>query len=617
MDLLSDKGLAVVAHSLGGMDAADEKTIDEIIYTFRRELNIQEMSAEAIKEVHKTIPEDDDSEVCPEFFNELAYNLRSKTKRKIIADRHAQKNITLGEAKREIADIIEKSFNLIRDRVNMIDAMDEAAFEQYSMGYMTGIASKISEDHSKKERNKTRTFLTRNFGPDHYSQLITEDRDMYYMLEKGVKEEGILNFQGAKKLLKEKQKTDKNLIDFILQTPRGNTLPEKAEALAQTLIEITDETYFESEIKNKIREGLAGWLCNIGIMRKARNENYEINSRLVNEIISNDLKKVSIEIDTLKEEREYVFGGSHENCITLNPFQIRKKCIDDYIAYFEENAETEKDKKKAELARKVFSEDAGLIINEYMPFISKNTKIRIRQELGKAAEKEYAPAGNGLERILFDVRKKKIEEIILEEIGIGLQQKPMTEKRKALELVLKKFHPEVYLAPPAPKGEFGYVISATKNAEEVKNAAIATGSSCIRNDPISKFSRDASDYGLIFLVGRDNEGLKGYARMYLMRNENEELVLGIDTIEPPGKDFVRYIGLVHAFSLAAIQLSLEIGAKYVVSRDPRIKYGPREAFGNTERNMKLNKIGKRDVTRCHMPHNHSGDVFVLMQNWRK
>ena len=170
-----------------------------------------------------------------------------------------------------------------------------------------------------------------------------------------------------------------------------------------------------------------------------------------------------------------------------------------------------------------------------------------------------------------------------------------------------------------------YEIEVTRNPKKVKMAAQATigncyDGSCIADKDLREFERYTSDSGTIFLIGKQNGKLSGYSRIFITKNEKREPVLFIDTIEPPRKNFDDYKGLINAFSLGAIQLGFDIGAKYVVGNDSRIKYGPKQAFGKTERKMILEKLGGKGVWTNDFMFIESGyevSPYILMENWRK
>ena len=166
-----------------------------------------------------------------------------------------------------------------------------------------------------------------------------------------------------------------------------------------------------------------------------------------------------------------------------------------------------------------------------------------------------------------------------------------------------------------------YELQAVSNPQLLRRAALATGSSCIREGNEEGFRKRLSDSGAIYVAGSEDGELKGYSRIFVTLDEEDKPVLAIDAIEPPAKNFERNTGLINAFCLGAIQLCFDMGAKYVVSNDSRINYGPREAFGNKEKRFKLRKLGGSPRTSYTMSFNgeeaiYEGSPYILMDNWR-
>ncbi len=162
-----------------------------------------------------------------------------------------------------------------------------------------------------------------------------------------------------------------------------------------------------------------------------------------------------------------------------------------------------------------------------------------------------------------------------------------------------------------------YELQITQNPELISKAAHSTGSSCFMEYSATEFKSLLDDPGTIYFVGKENGKIRGYLRILVARNEDGQSVFSIDTIEPPGKQFKKYMGFVNALTLGAIQLAFDMGAKYVVSDDARIEYGPRKAFGNKRRNMILTKIGKMPPpTQYSAFFVNETEPYILMDNWK-
>ncbi len=202
----------------------------------------------------------------------------------------------------------------------------------------------------------------------------------------------------------------------------------------------------------------------------------------------------------------------------------------------------------------------------------------------------------------------------LDELAAFMQNRPEDAEITALLRILKKYaldSCETMLRDV--RGRLR--IEDAKTPAKLKLSAMATGQSCIRHSSMPEYRGMVNDPGSRFLVGYRDDVVQGYARLFLM--EAGAPVLGVDTIEPPHKDFDTHKDLVNAFGLVAIDLGLRMGAKMIVGSDARIKFGLRQMYGNTERRLRNpHKLGfPEPFTRYTMFDNEFLDVHVLMENW--
>lgn len=497
-----------------------------------------------------------------------------------------------------------------------------------------------------------------------------------------------------------------NYIDDYIKKPLENPL-DTARDFVDLLFQDTIQYLTKEEIKKYLRENLKDLMLKTGLI-KEKNSKYKADKKVLESILN-----VSIPCSTpsfLKniEGKRYIFGvkSGKDGIVTINPKKIRQECLDDYIAYCKDKLDSNKPKegKKIEFAKGILNNDFDLVVEDYLKYLYKETKHKLKGKVGKKGE------GLTLKNLVKDKEiKELLESVAFEELKTLLQSKRIEDKQKdSLELVLEKYRPEVYekeifgenyqevevpevekpigflkpffkhlfrpLGKSAKKvayniyksddegsaigfisgfGKFMfhsltlpirlpysfikrnenngydlrlddinfdvYELEVSRDPKKVKESAMATNSSCISNYSLGDFRRWVSDPGTIFLIAKQNGRFKGYVRNFLMKDQDDNLVLAVDTMEPPGKRFQEYIGLVNAMGLATVQLGLDIGARYIVANDSRIRYGPREAFGNKEKRMKLKKIGKKGDIITYRFNASGGEhcPHVLMENWRK
>jgi len=176
------------------------------------------------------------------------------------------------------------------------------------------------------------------------------------------------------------------------------------------------------------------------------------------------------------------------------------------------------------------------------------------------------------------------------------------------------------------KKQFSYRFSITKNPDEWNKAA-SKASSCLWGDKLLRTFYVANDLGTINLLAYKENEIQGYLRMFLMnRTKEDETVLALDSLEVPHKEFSRHKDLVRAMGLAAVQLGLDANFKYVFGADSRVRYGPRQAFGNKYAEIRLKKLGliinkdEQHYRHCFHFDSVKGEckrkAAVLMHNWR-
>lgn len=107
-------------------------------------------------------------------------------------------------------------------------------------------------------------------------------------------------------------------------------------------------------------------------------------------------------------------------------------------------------------------------------------------------------------------------------------------------------------------------------------------------------------YTFVHAIGKDDE-LAGYVRSFLMEDSGGDEFLAIDTVEARNvhgiemknieKSMEDKDDVIAAGTLAAIAHGERLGADYVAGRDARVKFGPRQGYGNTSKDIEYSKIG--------------------------
>jgi hypothetical protein len=181
--------------------------------------------------------------------------------------------------------------------------------------------------------------------------------------------------------------------------------------------------------------------------------------------------------------------------------------------------------------------------------------------------------------------------------------------------ILTRYNPSVY----DPKN-FGitdlpeYEIAVCRRKTELSQAVKNSGA-CLNWNQVRA---SIDDEGTVSLVLRRDGETIGYARAFLMVSDKDEPVLAFDNFETGRKDFERHTDSIKAMGLAGIQLGLDSNMKYVVGEDSRVRYGPKQAYGNKEKKIQLKQINPEPIS----PHyrinaEHKGTVQVLMENWKR
>ncbi len=169
-----------------------------------------------------------------------------------------------------------------------------------------------------------------------------------------------------------------------------------------------------------------------------------------------------------------------------------------------------------------------------------------------------------------------------------------------------------------------YKFRVSKDPQVLCRAAI-NADSCLK-DKMDMNQWYSSDPGTINLIVEAREKIQGYVRCFLMKTKKNESVLAIDTLEIGHKDFLKYNDYVRAMGLATIQLGRDLGVKYIVGTEGRLKFGMQQGFRNKKMKTKLQKLGEVNYEgKSYRPYSFEfnkttgeweGEVSVVYQSWK-
>jgi len=433
---------------------------------------------------------------------------------------------------------------------------------------------------------------------------------------------------------------------------------ENAKKLIAKAERITKEEFFSQASRVYVKMQLKDWLTKspgawikrvVKTGKKgSKSVSYKVKHKKFEAYLRKEFDASDFDLAPVKAKRVYHINQP-EQANNLQPEKILASCIDDYLTSVTSfvGADNAPALKKIEFARRFFANDKDLVLDSYMGALYKDTRKGIRNMLSGIG---FRPGPDGrfdeekltLEKLLKEIHSRQgnaeakgfssyISSNLFKELSLLVAAKsnylPVPQSIERMKEVIEKFKPHEYTSvfgKPENKDK-RYTIKVTSDHNLVKKAARATNESCIRDCSPNTFQRWVSDPGTVFLVGYENGRILGYARLFLMNKHNGDSgkplpVVALDTIEPPGKNFELYKGLVSAMGLAALQLSLDMNASEFVGEDARIKFGIRQAYSNTQKKYELNKIGRTAGIQCYRFNirdcSEYGWAHLLMTNWR-
>lgn len=436
----------------------------------------------------------------------------------------------------------------------------------------------------------------------------------------------------------------------------SETPSEAAHAIVEAYARSIGEHLRQQAAADDIAAALKAWLVSSGSIRKDANSckgEWKLNLIKMVGYLNAEVCSAGFDMAAVESLEGKVYRcGTGAGAQGLRPRKMRERCVRDYLAYCREHAQpgNEKEHRKIEFAAAILTGNMAVAVADYASALSKTAKASLEELFGASAASlpQEGTFPTTKLSILLDGDKEKrkaLEHIAYRELKLFLQSKKTDARRESLELVLERFRPEVYekaFRESARKGHGSlFELAPTRDPHLAKRAAKATWStrwdrgdgdedddgydggwgtddgSCIADNSLRGFRRVLADLGTVYMAASLDGKLAGYVRLFLMRDSKGAPVLAVDTMEPPRKDFETYEGLINAMALAAVQLGLDIGARTVVGDDSRIKYGPRQAFGNKQKNLHLTKAGAKPMTVYSIYDDGTWDSnpYVLMERW--
>ena len=305
-----------------------------------------------------------------------------------------------------------------------------------------------------------------------------------------------------------------------------------------------------------------------------------------------DLQLSPIELDDL--EPRYTVGRPDGR--TLDPENFRSKGVSDFLDFWD---------------REIGSHD--------------NVDLRYAKQI---LERERSGTEDGV-RDRFDLQphseealsqdtRNPVYDAVIEEMVQTLYGQAMNkpegfkETVEAFERVLKDYDAQPY--HEIMDNQHSYAVEHLTEVDEMLEAGEASGS-CIGGSEHC-FQQYADDeYSMISEIRKDGESL-GYLRNFLMEDEDGNEFLAMDTVELDHKNFDQNRDAVKAAGMASIQMMYDLDADYLVGSDARVKYGVRQAYGNTEKSVRGQKLGDQGVrSYTFAPSGVSGkSAYLLMEN---
>jgi hypothetical protein len=342
----------------------------------------------------------------------------------------------------------------------------------------------------------------------------------------------------------------------------------------------------------------------------------------------------------------------------LDPYKIGEEFLEDLLKTAKRKVSTNRGKGIIAIAEELIKKKNAVNQGDFKKVLNKPNKIWYNDSqgilgedsLGKESSRRFRQFIPGASSIFVKDRNDIQGHRMLEQSGLYLLQRDLiveemiasiskgTKKGNGgigddFRIFWERYRPEQFdldfmksYLQPHKELPSHYSFKVAGRIGAFKNAVGAAGS-CLRDASSRAFQNDS---GTINLIGYDSEDMaKGYARFYLTEDDRREPSLAMDTIEFGRKDFEGHWDWMRAIGLATMQFGLDMGVKNIFGSDSRVKYGPRQAFGDVYKNeTRLTKIGETDFPAWNGMRPYSfkfdkesgkyvGKTSILLRNWRQ
>ncbi len=337
------------------------------------------------------------------------------------------------------------------------------------------------------------------------------------------------------------------------------------------------------ELRARVRE-----LCGPG-------DTYTFPQAVLDKRRSEHLTRYGFVLEQVAQERAYYYGPNAptEGAATkIDPEAMSELCLTTAVERCRTLPLNDKEQRKLDILLQFATGAVSGVPQDIVGLLYKPTRQLLRQNM-RAVLRGAAGA----------------------EIAKFLEMKPKDEYLEKLLFVIDKYRPEAYLNEFARAPNDNLLVKTLTTVDALEASLVASGS-CIKGTDRPDIAKMLNDPGAVFLGGYANGTVMGYARLFLMQTREGEKTVAIDTIELDTKNFEKNRPLLNALAYASISLAKDIGAKYVLGYDARLKYGPSDAFGDTKRKKHLLKVGQKSPVKVqNFQHNAEVDSYVIMQHW--
>lgn len=392
---------------------------------------------------------------------------------------------------------------------------------------------------------------------------------------------------------------------------------EENDKLSELLEDGFDQKIPEKEILNRsLRESTAEamsyplqfWANREKMSKYILEEKLKENLKL----IESDLNKISIlkdfgvqveGLNSLKPIYKIENGGEG-----INPYKIEEEAMENFLEFC--NLETngkKKNKRRISFADEILKESQKADLEDWRKEMKPEPSVE--DEIEVLSLKDYKEQ----ELVQMGTYKQLIKTMD----GLALNKNgDYKEKLDSFKMFLRNWDPDIY--KELLENENSYTIKLENDLDSIAYYLSPTGS-CLHRKDLIAHSEDP--FTLVMTANKNGEKI-GYSRNFIVKDGDQNLALGVDTVEVDHKRFDKNRDVIKALGLADIQLGLDLGMKYIIGNESRVKFGLRQGYGNTKRSIKYYKPGRSVVDYSFNSNSSekrmaSTESYVLIENPEK